>query len=378
MTSEERRRLRAALRIHDALTARDALRPVPFLPLDAWRDLARSARLAAVAGERGWTTAASAARASYRRSAAELSDRLAACLRVLSAEDRVHAAQSPREIFADLAALEAEFGEVEVDLKERTVSVTTDPVVLEGVGLGRFELALRWDLEPDSGSYSVIALDPNPAAEEETTTHPHVREEALCEGEGRVPIRRALEEGRLLDFFLLARQVLTTYNPGSAYVPLSRWSGVPCADCGASVPDDESDRCDRCGDDLCGDCLMSCQDCSGTCCSDCREACGGCEDAFCPSCLTVCRSCGESRCHGCLEAGRCGDCRGDDETDEPEAHEPESHPTDGDPDERDDDEAVPFHTGEAIAAEAPAAAAAADAPLATVHAPRLGAAAVPA
>jgi len=369
MTNEERRRLRAALKIHAALAEGvDPPRPAPFLPLDAWRDLARSARLAASAAERGWLVASPAAHAAYRRSAAELTDRLSACLRVLDADDRTREVPSPREILADFAAVEAEFGEVEVDLKEKTVSVTTDPVVLEGVNLGRFELALRWDLEPDAGSYSVIALDPNPAAEDETTTHPHVREEALCEGDGRHAIRRALEQGRLLDFFLLVRQVLTTYNPGSAYVPLSRWRGVPCTDCGASASEDEADRCGRCGDDLCPDCSTSCRDCGRTCCGDCREACGGCEDAFCPSCLTACRACGSVHCGDCLDAILCDDCRDD---------EPDPHPIERDADEYEDDH--PGRDQETSPAEGSSATAAAPFPTgAAVHALRVGEAAVPA
>ena len=54
----------------------------------------------------------------------------------------------------------------------------------------------------------------------------------LCEGEGRLPVLRALEQGRLLDFFLLVRNVLSTYNPDGAHLPLSRWRGAPCTDCG--------------------------------------------------------------------------------------------------------------------------------------------------
>jgi hypothetical protein len=77
-------------------------------------------------------------------------------------------------------------------------------------------------------------------------THPHVREKLLCEGDGAASIRRALAEGRLLDFFTLVRQVLETYNPGSAYVELSRWNGVTCKDCGYIMPGDGYGTCDLC------------------------------------------------------------------------------------------------------------------------------------
>jgi hypothetical protein len=268
MTDDDHVRLRAALRIHARLSAAG---PPP--PLDAWRGLERAARLGALAAERGWTAAAAACRSEYRRRAAELTDRLGACLRTLDADDSPRAVQSSGEVLADLAALEAEFGGVEIDPRECAVSVTTDPVVLEGTDLGRFELAWRWDLPPDSASYGVTALDPNPAAGSESTTHPHVREEALCEGDGRTPFRRTLEQGRLFDFFLLVRAVFATYNPGSVYVPLERWSGSPCADCGTTASEDESACCDRCHADLCTDCVTICTACDRLCCSGSRTRC---------------------------------------------------------------------------------------------------------
>ena len=39
-------------------------------------------------------------------------------------------------------------------------------------------------------------LDANPADANHSVTHPHVQDEAVCEGEGRQPVRRALEQGR--------------------------------------------------------------------------------------------------------------------------------------------------------------------------------------
>ena len=57
----------------------------------------------------------------------------------------------------------------------------------------------------------MIALDPSPAASNSETTHPHVQTNQLCEGDGRSAIRHAMREGRLLDFFVLVRQILQTY-----------------------------------------------------------------------------------------------------------------------------------------------------------------------
>ena len=92
---------------------------------------------------------------------------------------------------------------------------------------------------------------PIPLRSNEDVTHPHVSDEAVCEGDGRVPIRKALEQGRLLDFFVIVRNLLQTYNSGSPFVSLDDWEGIRCADCGASAGEDERWTCVKCeSDDL--------------------------------------------------------------------------------------------------------------------------------
>jgi hypothetical protein len=48
----------------------------------------------------------------------------------------------PSDVVADLAAIELEFAELEIDLQEKKVSVLTDPIVLEGTHLGPFQIVL--------------------------------------------------------------------------------------------------------------------------------------------------------------------------------------------------------------------------------------------
>src|SRR5690606_20967014 len=103
------------------------------------------------------------------------------------------------------------------------LSVTTEPITLEGVYLGPFRIELDVDdlAAGECADYRVIALEPNPAASNCDVTHPHIQDEQLCEGEGRPLIRRALGEGRILDFFEFVASVLRAYNPESPYVSLS-------------------------------------------------------------------------------------------------------------------------------------------------------------
>ena len=79
------------------------------------------------------------------------------------------------------------------------------------MNIGPFKIVLDWSDLSVTKPYQIIAQELQPAAsDDEVTTHPHVHGRMLCEGEGRVPIRNALRQGRLCDFFLLVQQVLQT------------------------------------------------------------------------------------------------------------------------------------------------------------------------
>ncbi len=117
-----------------------------------------------------------------------------------------------RTIHAEVIAVFDEFEHVTCDLRARTLSVTTEPIVLEEIELGRFEIRLKYTRDDPAIAYDVIALDPNPAAADSTVTHPHAQDEELCEGEARTTLRSALAVWRLSDFFLIVRQTLHTYN----------------------------------------------------------------------------------------------------------------------------------------------------------------------
>lgn len=313
MTRQQRLQIRAAAQIHERLIERQQRAATPLLPLDLWRQLTQAVRQVSLAEERGWSVAASTAHNNYHRLAASLGERLAESRSRLAGARNLLRIQSPREILADLVALQDEFVEVEFDLQQQTLSITTDPVVLEHIDLGRFRILLHWNDLPDAGAYEVQALDSHPAASDQTTTHPHVRDNGLCEGEGRIPIRSALAAGRILDFALLVRGVLGTYNAGSAYVPLSRWHGCACADCGYLASEEDSTCCELCSTDLCCDCPIGCGTCGRGCCADCRANCGQCDESHCESCLRTCGGCDESCCRHCLTDDLCERCRAADD-----------------------------------------------------------------
>lgn len=309
MFDERRKYLRPAaalLAALDATRSGSAQVRLPSLPWDACAELVA---LDDKVRARGWPTAGEHVR---RRLAGALETLLHDIRRTIRqcAEQPVAVIRpSLRLVVDDLAALETEFDDVGFDLLGRQLWVVTGPIELDDVALGRFQIRLHWGRLGESRPYVVEALDPNPAATDSGVTHPHVNDEALCEGYGKGAIRAALDEGRFLDFFLLVRQILETYNPSSAYVRIQDWVGTTCVDCGSTTDRDEAILCEHCESDLCSDCGSGCGDCGRINCSECRTVCHGCEADYCRRCLRACDACGESFCQECRTDGLCEPCR---------------------------------------------------------------------
>ena len=217
-----------------------------------------------------------------------------------------------RELVEDLAQLEEELGGWRFDAQESALSAITEPIELEGVELGRFEIKLRIG-ELASGShsrcYEVVALELNPAAGSPQVTHPHVADERLCEGEASSAISAALGGGRLCDFFVIVRSVLTHYNCDSPYVELDNWHGEPCGECGERVDEERGGTCRRCETYVCEQCGSLCADCHELHCSGCLNNCGECEDLVCAGCIERCEGCGLRCCGQCIDDELCPTCR---------------------------------------------------------------------
>ncbi|MBL9083331.1 MAG: hypothetical protein JNK76_16065 [Planctomycetales bacterium] len=299
---------RTARRIETAYRRQQRDEPTPDLPWSAWQRLSDAVRLGSLADRRDWRHACEQR---WRQADGEF-DLLLSDLRALR-----HGLQLRRrtklpqlvDLYAELVAAHEEFDGLAVDDSE--IYVTTEPVTLEGVYLGPFEIRLNLVRLDEQEPYRIVAIEPHPAQTSSETTHPHVHYEKLCLGDGKAPVAAALAEGRLYDLFQLLRQILLTYGEGSAYVPLEAWHGTPCGECDATVDEDDLYLCRGCETSLCGDCVRVC-DCGAAHCHDCATSCSSCEETTCSRCLTACELCesefcancltGEGLCHACQEA----------------------------------------------------------------------------
>ena len=323
--------MRAAMLIHEQLADGKRQDPSIHLPEYAWNNLQQIRRQIELARQHGWHAAASKLTEDVAGALEDCRRELDIAAQALQFRPTECQASSASDIYRDIMALYNEFEEVEIDLKEHELSVTTDRIVLEDYYLGHFQIRLNWRRLGSPQPYRVVALDPHPAAKSEDITHPHVQDEQLCEGEGRSAIRAAQAECRLFDFFVLISQVLHTYGRGSAYVELDNWFGRPCEGCGASVEDDDRYYCHRCEATLCSSCSWTCQDCGESCCSECIGTCAACSTEYCSSCLETCPKCHKPFCDDCREeGGLCKSChdkqRQEEKKDDPPQKETQQRP----------------------------------------------------
>jgi hypothetical protein len=306
MNPQQRSLLAMALAIREELGRRQKPKSVASLPpIGRLRNIARLSRRIRRADERGWHRAAARLAEQQTRQAASLRPQVNAWLGEIESRPTSFIPKrlpNSKELFRDLVALEAEFGEVTCDWDHTELFVTTDDIRLEGIDLGRFDIRLNWAAVGESTTpYRIVARDPNPAGSNNDVTHPHVRDEALCPGNGRSAIALALADWRLFDFFVIVNQILLTYSAGNAHVELEDWGGTPCHDCDSSVDSEDRYHCQGCDCTLCGDCGTSCASCDGTFCSTCVATCEHCSEYHCSRCLSECLQCKAAVCSDCRE-----------------------------------------------------------------------------
>lgn len=118
------------------------------------------------------------------------------------------------------------------------VTWTTPSVTLEGVALGRFRVELSVRCADPYGTIFVNALEPNRPRRNPDITHPHVRDDEICLGEGEESFGVAVESGRLADAADVVWSVLRTWSPDTCFggIHLDTWDYFACPNCLAAVP----------------------------------------------------------------------------------------------------------------------------------------------
>jgi hypothetical protein len=324
MPGFDRMSWRAAGQIEEALRSRREV-------VGSWRcnwtcaeTIPKLAERFQLANNRGWDKAIRYLRLAIQSQLLHCKTHINDALQQLEMSGKPQVCASHSEIYAELLALRDEFAEVAIDLKQQTVNVVTEPIVIHDVELGRFRISLDWKkcAQPYAVVYCVTALEPNCPVSNSRITHPHVLNHTLCEGDAAVPLKQALHSGRLSDYFQIIQCVLRTYNSDSPYVSLGEWTGVDCHACGTHVSQD-ADYCSHCDVSVCESCSSWCGHCEDPRCEACTRACSQCGIRCCRPCLRLCSECRVSVCPSCLTSNElCENCDHETPSDEPQANTP--------------------------------------------------------
>ncbi len=183
MKHSRKRFWRAASRIYHCLVSEESPTQLK-LPFEDWWHCDRLIRKRQQAQRRGWNLAVLKLERELKTGVGQLIQQLTTLHGKLSSDSPQQQISSVGEIYAELLAIEEDFGEVKWDLRAQSISVITERIELEGIYLGPFEICLDYGNQNTDGSlhYRVIARDPNPAITNDSVTHPHVQSEVVCEG----------------------------------------------------------------------------------------------------------------------------------------------------------------------------------------------------
>ena len=130
--------MRAAVLIHEQLAGGTRHDLPIYLPEYSWNNIQQLRRQIDLARQRGWHAAAARLTEDLAGALDDCRRELENALRALQSRPTERQVSSASDIYRDILALYDEFEEVDIDLDEHTLSVTTDRIVLEYVTLGPF------------------------------------------------------------------------------------------------------------------------------------------------------------------------------------------------------------------------------------------------
>ena len=196
MPAINKRLMRLALAIRAEIADHRNLDQLIQLPVASWQCCEELVRQIRRAEMRGWHLAAHELLCDLRYTVSSVQSQLTEMLGKLPPMPENVKPASTGDVYEDLLVLEQEFHELDYGPRGQWLSVTTEPITLEDIYLGPFEIRLDWGRTVSDPAYRVIAKDPHPAESRDNVTHPHVMDEHLCEGDSRHAIRQALAQGQ--------------------------------------------------------------------------------------------------------------------------------------------------------------------------------------
>lgn len=185
--NQTRRLLRIARFVCELIDKPNAGAAFPKFDSVSTIELQRLSRQHEIAVSKGWHHASDRLRGQAKQVAVDLLAEVAK-----AAEQLCHTSPpnqtSVAEMMQELGALEVEFGDIELDRVDQTLSVTTEEIELEGYEFGPFRICLELRYSGEHQPYRVIAEDPRESNLDDDVTHP---DRPNChDGDGQLQRRR--------------------------------------------------------------------------------------------------------------------------------------------------------------------------------------------
>ena len=114
------------------------------LPNCSWDSCVELVRQSRRAELRGWHLAAAELRKDLGYTLPTLQSELTAIVSQLPRITTTKTMATIGDIYEDLLALQKDFDELDYDIRGRWLSVTTEPITLQDIYLGPFEIRLDW------------------------------------------------------------------------------------------------------------------------------------------------------------------------------------------------------------------------------------------
>ncbi len=178
----------------------------PVIPQDRISQVIQQAHRLELATHQNLTITAQHGRGELRDGLRWLIHDLTQCQESLRRAEKIPAVPPLRLLYDELASLTDEFEEVQIELRDRRITVYTLPIVLDDMDLGSFEIRLNLREIGERAAYEVIAVDPQSSGSGHS--HPRPRARVQLDLSGIVPdvrlvngLRELLSTTVTLDLF---------------------------------------------------------------------------------------------------------------------------------------------------------------------------------
>jgi len=181
------------------------------------------------------------------------------------------------------------------------ITAELGPFTIDDIEFGIYQISISIPELCSDYTCKIIAnaVTPNYPHGDSLHTHPHIRNQEICLGDGSQAIHNASKDARIVDIYSIIQSILKTYG-SDPFIRMTAWTGNKCDDCGRYYDVEEEKVCADCNHYYCNQCVDSCCDIETAKCGNCKStkySCDECGVGLCGECVTLCEVCNKVNCN---------------------------------------------------------------------------------